>query len=274
MLGMESIFEHKNYRIILKEVLSDRMKKNPAFSLRALAKSFECAPSTLSEVIKGKKNLSLESAQTISNKLSFKPEEAEYFSLLVQLEKTKNPEIKERILNSLMKINPRQIKLSLDVDQFKFFSDWYHIAIIQMTFSEDGLLSPEIIANKLQINATDADLALTRLLRLKVLTIDQDNRYRATKKNSIIESSAPNTALQKYHHQIWDKAKAAIEKQTNEEKFVGTETFSFDSEQMAEAKQILNDAFDKILALAKKGKKKKDVYTMGIHFFNLTKAED
>lgn len=186
MMEMQNIFEHQNYRVILKEVLSERIKKNPAFSLRALAKSFECAPSTLSEVIKGKKNLSIESAQTISNKLSFNPEEAEYFSLLVQLEKTKNPEIKERILNSLMKINPRQIKLSLDVDQFKFFSDWYHIAIIQMTFSEDGYITPEIIARKLQINIVDADLALTRLLRLKILVKDKDHRYRTTKDHSLI----------------------------------------------------------------------------------------
>lgn len=51
-----------DYRAFLNQKLKRRIEKNPAYSLRAMAKHLGLAPSMLSDVLSGKRNLSLDHA--------------------------------------------------------------------------------------------------------------------------------------------------------------------------------------------------------------------
>ena len=46
------IYQYLNYRQYLQDVLVEKTKKNPSYSLRAFAKHLDIASSTLSEIIK------------------------------------------------------------------------------------------------------------------------------------------------------------------------------------------------------------------------------
>src|SRR5258708_36824233 len=125
----QSILEHQNYRIYLKCVLVERADANPAYSLRALARNLTLAPSYLSAILSGKKNLSAERALETAAGLQLNETEREYFCLLVQIESTTDPALKDSLLKRVRQLNPNVGVYDLSLDHFKIISDWPHFAI-------------------------------------------------------------------------------------------------------------------------------------------------
>lgn len=88
------------YRDILKNQLRRRQELNPKYSLRSFASRLEISPSKLSEIMSGKKRLSVERAEMILSRLGLEVREAELFVLSVQVEssvKTKSLLSKEEM---------------------------------------------------------------------------------------------------------------------------------------------------------------------------------
>lgn len=83
-----------NYREILNSQLKRRQELNPRFSLRSFALKLKISPSKLSEVLAGKKRLSVARLTEISNILGLKGVEKEVFLLSAEIEstRTKNKE--------------------------------------------------------------------------------------------------------------------------------------------------------------------------------------
>ena len=77
-----------NYRLILKDHLRRRQEINPRYSLRAFAKKLGISPSKVSEVISGKKRISVERGEDVAKKLGLLGKEYELFVISVQLEST------------------------------------------------------------------------------------------------------------------------------------------------------------------------------------------
>ena len=69
---------------------------------------------------------------------------------------------------------------------------------------------------------------------------------------------------------MMEKAKESITVQEVSERLVGSETVAFDPEDLPEAEVILREAIKKLSALARRGKKRREVYHMGVQFFRVT----
>src|SRR5271166_3865403 len=104
------VYEFASYRTYLKEVLAERVRKNPKYSLRALARHLGVSPSALSEIMNGLGNFSFASARRIATKLDLSNRETEYFCSLVQLEASNDPELKESFLEKIRTLNPKKTK--------------------------------------------------------------------------------------------------------------------------------------------------------------------
>ena len=126
------IFEHQSYRTFLKSELADRVTANEAYSLRAFSKHLGVTPSMLSDVLRGKRNLSLDMALKISHRLKLEGKEVEYFSTLVQFDTAKTMELKAELQTRLLALNSKNDPHDLNVDAFKMIADWYHIAILEI----------------------------------------------------------------------------------------------------------------------------------------------
>ncbi|MEZ4744339.1 MAG: hypothetical protein R3B45_18125 [Bdellovibrionota bacterium] len=98
-----------DYKVILKNQLRKRQEANSKYSLRAFAKMLELSPSKLSEVLSGKKKLSLTRIETLSLKLGLSDKERALFILSAQLESSsKNldkDELKQQIQSLSHQIN-------------------------------------------------------------------------------------------------------------------------------------------------------------------------
>lgn len=268
------ILEHTNYRTFLKSLLVEKQKQNSAFSMRAFAKQIGIGQSALSQVIAGKKNLSLERATLIANKLNFTTKESEYFRLLIQLEGAKNLDFKKTILQQLSSLHPQNTVRDLTVDFFSMISDWYHLVIKNMVYLKKFKMTPENIANKIGISKIEAETALERLVRLELIEKDVKNehQYNVVENYVMTKSVVPNGALRKFHKQMLNKAIDSLETQTPKEKFIGSETFAISEKDLPLAFEYADEFLKKVASLSKKEKEADHVYHTNVQIFNLTKG--
>lgn len=264
------IFEHQSYRSFLKDVLAERIIKNSGYSLRALARDLGIHASQLSAIYKGTKGLSLQSALSIAQRLKLGPQETEYFCLLVQAENSKSPEVKDTFLQKMRELQPKTHVVDLSVDVFKALSDWYHISILEMTELTDFELTAANAARRLGITKVEAEVALERLVRLEMLEMDEQGRYRKTLEHYCFKSDKKSQALRRYHAQMLQKAIDSLEAQRPEERYVGSQTFAIDFEQLEEAKPIIEEFRKKLVELFDRGERRSQVYHLGVQLFRVT----
>ena len=270
------IFSFQDYHSYLRAVFALRLKNNPRYSIRAFAKHLDLSAGFVSLLLSGKKMLSATSALQIANILKLGGRQTDYFVLMLQKETAFDPIKQAKIVEKMQVLAPRTLTHFLPVDSFQSIADWYHTTILELCTLWDGHLEPQKIADTLGIEKVTAQVALDRLLRLELLTVDchdQDHKkYQRTQKNVRIECQESNYALQQFHKEMLTRAIASVDEQTPQEKFIGSETLAIDPAILPEAADILEDAFQKILALNRqKSKQKKNVYHLGIQFFRLLK---
>jgi uncharacterized protein (TIGR02147 family) len=272
-----SVFLHSSYRTFLKEQLAERLKRNPAYSARGFAQRLGITPPFLSEILKGKKNISGEKALQFSVRLGLETEEAEYFSLLAQLETVREPLLRESLLNRMGALNPHAAAnvQDLSVDQFRSISDWYHLAIRNMTALAGFQLTPRNVAKRLGISTVEAELAIERLLRLGLIEKVPGTaaKFRKPARHSMVQSKAPNSALRAFHRQMMEKAIRSLETQSPQEKVVASQTIAIAEDSVEEADRLVDQFLRKFRKLTDNPKPKTQVYHLGIQFFNLTNGD-
>jgi len=266
------IFEHSNYRSFLREVLAEKVKKNPSYSLRALAKQLKVPSSQLSETLNGKANFSVATARRIAHELELSTEEAEYFSLSVQVETEKSNAIREQLIDRLNRFRPDTRPINdLSVDVFKQIADWHHAAILELVNVEGVHLTKTTISKRLGISELDAQVALDRLERLELLVKDTKGKWSKPKDDLQFISKEKSTAMRAHYRQILEKVSGVLETQEPfQERLSGYETLAFSKKALPEAQQIFDRFFEDMISLSKKYPKKTDVYHLVTHFFNLT----
>jgi len=265
-----SILEFDNYRSYLRQMMAEKAKRNPRFSLRAMAQFLEIAPSYLSSVLNGKKNFSFDTATTVAKKLNLSAKESDYFSLLVQKELARNFEVKEILLERMRSANPKQKINDLSIEHFKLISDSIHFAILIATTLANFKPTARNLSLALGCNQAEVELAIDRLIKLEMLERDAKGYYRKVLPNPRVVSQAPNQALRQFHRGTLQKAIESLETQAPAEKVIGSETFAVSDDQIEEFRQLTDEFLDRALALAKKAKRKDHVYHLGVQFFNLT----
>lgn len=263
------ILEQGDYRAYLRSVYSERHGRNPSYSLRAMARQIGCAPSTLSEIMSGKKRLSPTKALSTALKLGLQSSEAEYFQLLVQADGARDPALRRYVTERMEELRPRDGR-QLTLDNFRLISDWYHLPALEL--SRQGVTAA-VVAQRLGITSIEAATALERLERLELVTKEAAGRYRRVPGNVQTSSQIPSEALRSYHRQMLTRATESLETQTPQEKVVGSETFAFDPALLEEARRITDQYLNEIGALSKKSKNPSEVYHVGAQFFRITKKE-
>lgn len=263
-----SILEHENYRTYLKTVMAEKTKRNPRFSLRAMAKIVGVTPSYLSTVLKGSKNLSYEMATQFARKLSLEGDEADYFCLLVQKESVRDPELKAALADRVRRTNPAYSDLS--VEHFRTIADPIHFTLLCVTQLTEFQASSRNLALALGRPQVEVDLALERLEKLDMIEEFKPGLFRKTKSNPRVASQAPNQALRQFHRATLSQAIESLETQSPQEKIIGSETFAIGDDQIEDFRKLADEFFDRAVALAKKAKRRNRVYHLGLQFFNLT----
>lgn len=268
------IFEHSDYRTFLRQALAEKSKQQEGYSLRAFAEKLRISNSYLSEVMNGKKALSVDLAFKVALKLNLTDLETQYFCLLVQLTQEEDPVYREEFQKRLNGLNPKRKTHDLSVDLFKIISEWYHLPILEMTYLPGFRATPEYLTRKLGISKSEAELALKRLFRVELLEKDEKANVKKAHNYILTESSVPNSAFKNYHKQILGKAMESIDEQSPKERMSATDVLAIDSKYLPEVDRLSQEFSAAIMRLAEKSKIKDSVYALSVHFFNLTKKQE
>lgn len=264
------VFEHKDYRSVLKSAIATKSKNQKSLSLRSFAKRLGLSTSFLSEVLNGKKLLSVDLAFKIAIKLQLTDTEIQYFCLLVQIEQEKDASFRKELIQRLKELRPNKRKsYELSMDRFKSISEWQHAAILELTYLPIRL-TPESVSKLLGISKIEAELSLSRLFRLDLIEKNTDGTFRKTHNHVYTQSPIPNEAIKQFHEQILKKASSSLQTTTPSERMSATDIVPIDSKHLPYIDRLSQEFSSEVLKLSERSTLKDSVYALSVHFFPLT----
>jgi uncharacterized protein (TIGR02147 family) len=227
--------------------------KNPAFSLRAFAKRLGLAHSALSEILNGKRRVSLKLAKRLLERSDIDPQKS----------------------RAILKLFDRDQETSaaaytpLDMEQFKIISEWFHFAILSLAETSDFRDEPAWIADRLNIRTRDAEQALKRLEDLAFLKRGKSGKLKASGIQYTTSDDVKSLALRRCHAQNLELAKNALETVEISERDFTSLTLALDPEQLPLAKKLIRKFQDEFEATLP-SKRKLEVYKLCMQFFPLS----
>lgn len=152
-----NVFEHKEYRAILKEQIQNNSGKRGY--LGELAKAASCQRSYLTLVIKGDTHFTLDHAFGLTQFWSLSEPESDYFMDLVSFERTGSPSLRKRLTKRMEQLKKANRDFSQRYAQpspqnfeseMAYYSSWY-MGAIHVIVSIPGYQSPQMIATRLEL---------------------------------------------------------------------------------------------------------------------------
>jgi len=255
-----------DYKTIYIECINSAWKlkqaRNPAYSLRALARDLEISPTGLSLILNKKRPLTIERAIPWAAKLQFDESLSKKFIEAITYDSDERLNPNNRKSHQLEeKIKYAQLQL----DQFALISDWYHLAILNLTKLKSFKHDPKWMSKRLGITVEECLLAIDRLIRLNLLEIIE-KKYVRTKNSVSTPTDIPSEAIRNYHRQNINRAISSIENVAIEERDISSIMMPIDKSKLAEAKKMIRN-FRRELALFLEAEEGDQVYSLNIQLF-------
>lgn len=259
------------YRAVLKKELTERMEKNPRYSLRAYAKALGIDPSSLSRILSGRRFITEKLAARVFKVLDLNLEEQERFLKSIAL--TKRSEGVGRIsseLRKLLETAPVEIQRDLTMDVFKVIADWHHAAILELAQTDGFKSEPRWMASKLGIGESECKLAIERLVELELL-VEEEGRYKkADKWVDTADKTKTSSAHRKRQKEILLKSIESLENDPIDVRNHSSITLPIDPAKIPEAKKMIGK-FMWNLTRFLGSDQKKQVYELTVNLFPISK---
>lgn len=250
-----------DYKEWLCEEFSKRCRKNSSYSIRAFAKLLEVDSSTISKILAGKRKISSKKLMGFIEVIGVDPATKE---ALLRFANTKCKR------NQTESQDPTDIYRQMTLDSFALISDWYHYAILELTFVEDFKNSPKWIGAKLGISTDEIKIAIARLKRLELLE-EKDGTLKKTETfTTNFASGVTSVALKQFQKQMLSMAMDAIENAAPSEKDITGMTMAIDESKLPEARNLIKKFRRELSEYMEDGKQTR-VYQLGIQLYPLSK---
>lgn len=244
----------------LENVLTEKIKRNPQFSLRAFARMVDVSPAVLSRVLSGKRKLTFNMAVRIADSLVLGPYEREQLYSFY-LNNSASDEQAEQ----------NKIEKELSIDCFNAMKEWYHYGITQLLYIESFREDPKWIAKMLSISELEAKLAVERLVRLKILDRDENGKLYRTATHLSTSTDIASSGIRHFQKQILEKSIASLEADDISERDITSITIAINEDRIPEAKAEIKKFRMKMSEFLATGEKTR-VYNLGIHLIPLSKS--
>jgi len=236
---------------ILKSELKSRQSLNASYSLRSFAKFLEVSPATISQVISEKRSLGRKSEEKVLEKLG-------YHSKASDRAKIKKP-------------SKSSVKLEEDI--FELIGKWYYFAILGLSEVKGSRADSRWIAKKLGITSQEANQAISRLIRLKIITLREDGSFYQSSPAIVTTDEVPSMAIQEYHKGILKLAQLRLEEVPVEQREFRSVTIAGNSKKINKAKKLIKELKDLVVDSLEVGPRD-EVYQLSIQLFPFSKTEN
>lgn len=276
MLNQDVYRFHDSIDYLLFE-LEKKKLRNPKFSLRAWSIQLDYKnPAFLSQILSRKRKLKLDLAKRISKNLDHASEEAKYFETLVLLANVKTAQEKSLVQDLLISIKAtsKTPSIPIDLDVFKFVSDWYHMAILEILNLKKFDGTQEFLEEYLakHLSQSQVSMAIERLMRLELIYKKKGKLYRSKNSSLLLDVYIPSEAVRSFHTQMVQKALHSIENQNIEQRDLRASTLCFGKGEYVKAKQLIAELHGKLAQLSR-DHDGETIYQMNTQIFELIPTE-
>lgn len=238
---------------ILEQELIKRKKANSQYSLRSFSKYLEVSPATLSQIMSGKRPLSLKMGQHFFSKLGLSAHEQ---SSVLDEYKVENENLKR--MNTHV----------LPEDHFKLISEWQYYAILSLGKLPQNRAEPLWIARRLGISLDLAKDSFERLLRMRLIEINEGH-FRQTTIALQTSEDIPSSAIRRFHRQMLHLAEEKMESVSTEHREYSGATLAVAKNNLPRAKAMIRAFIKEFDQILEKGPCD-EVYHLSVYLFPLT----
>lgn len=257
------------YQELLKGEFELRLSKNSRYSMRAFARDIGMTPQMLSSVFNKKKDLSVDTAAEIANRLGYDPIQTQDLLDSVVFAGCKTDLARNVLKKRIEDRNQTNAGFRpLNQEMFKVISDWYHYAILELTTTPDFKSDPRWIATRLGLTVFEVKEAISRLKSLELLD-DVGGKLKKTEFHVSALSEVPSGALRQHAKQILTKGISALDEQNQNERDISSMTMAIDPDLLPEAKKMIKNFRRKLCAFLESGKRS-EIYVFAPALFRVS----
>jgi len=204
-------------------------------------------------------------AKSLLGILDLSPEERDLFmNSLAEYHRARglrlNPEIRK--LNTQPEPHARE----LTAETFRVISDWYHYAILELTYTKGFKPEPKWIAKELGISEMEAKLAIQRLVSLELLTEMKGTLKKTDATLTTADRQITTPALKRRQKQVLEKAIQSLESDPIEIRDTTALCMAIDPKKIPEAKWRIQE-FKRSLCEFLESGDRAQVYELAISLF-------
>jgi uncharacterized protein (TIGR02147 family) len=225
-------------------------------------------------IIQGKRPLTKKSGNRISEVLNLKDSAKIYFEALVSYHNEKNSQERENLFEILMRMKSKELFTQVDLNQFEYFSEWFHPVVRELVSHPDFQESSDWICDRIfpKIKPEQARKSLHLLQQLKMVVRDESSgRLRPSATHVATPGYASGIALIRYHQKLIELGRDSLVAVQSEERDVSSLSFTLTEVQYEKVVQEIKEFRKKIVAaLDETSAGSKKVYALNFQFFPLT----
>ncbi len=233
-----------------------RKERNPRFSMRTFARQIGISPGRLSEILSGKRELTLNVVKKICSNLTLSPSESK--ALMVSVP---GADV-EKVIEATYK--------EINMDAFYTLADWQHFAIFNLMDVDDFQQNFQWIADRLNIAVNDAQNAVNRLIRTGLIVV-AEGKWKKQAGNVAVTQEIASHALKLSHRQTLEQAANALHEVPLELRDITSITMAIDIDRIPEAREMIKQFRRKVCAHLEGGPKRREVYNLNVQLVPLTK---
>lgn len=257
-----ALVEKPFYLKKIEEEFQTRIKKNPAYSLRAFARAMGLNHSVVSRMLKQKRSLPRSKGEYLAEKLNLSPIEKRQFLLSARLGQPN--------LKSLADLPDTQISSQILEEElhYRIISEWEYFAVFELLETPDKFRSSVAIAKRLGISKKRAEFVVGELLSAKLIA---KKNGRLVKSVDTLESTIdlPSSALRLAHRELLRLGIEKIEQYPLDERYYSTMTATIDPSRLKDLRTLYREFIKKVSTLLEDGERT-EVFQIGFHAFPLS----
>jgi uncharacterized protein (TIGR02147 family) len=270
------IYPYEDYRKFLHDAFAEKRKQAGKLTARQFAAAAGFTnPGFFNDVIKGKRTLSDSAADKMVAAFGLKPNEAEYFKLLVAYGQSKRSQERDELYRQMLFRRNRSSFVRLNPINSKYYQD-YHYPLIRsaiMVFDFRGNYDALARFIRPAIPLATVKKCVRDLCEWGLLKQDAEGRYRPTYQH---QEPAPSMGdLVKRLNKEWVvQAADALFTHTKEERYIYSALLAINEKTYHEIMQTMDKFREQIVELAKPSENPDRVMQFNIQYFPRTQIKE
>jgi uncharacterized protein (TIGR02147 family) len=269
------IYTFFNYREYLSALFIYHKAISPVFSHRYIVgKAGFKSPNSLKNVIDGQRHLSIDGAERFAEAFKIEKKERIYFIAMVKFSSAQSSGEKERCLAELLRLRRSSLAANLKDEQMEMLSNWWHVAIREITALPDFKNSPLWISRVLMPSISHHDAASSLKLLKKLGLIRKTGQgWELVEKTMQSDPEVSSMYAAKFHREMIKLGIEAISRFSRELREISGTTLRLSRHDVPRVKTLIQNFRHQLLDFAATSQDADQVYQLNFQFFPLVKPD-